>query len=151
MVIYSSFVRNMWISATPRVSSHPFTYPHLWTLLISNSLLSMMKALLVLFIRLSFTYPHIPDKARINNHQASHLVSIHLTFSFNLSFMTGVFPSVLKTAKVQFGQQYWDVLSVLGILGFFLVLGFVLGIWEIAKLYWYVLKKFYFGKVKIFI
>ena len=30
----------------------------------------------------SLTYPHIPDKARMNNHQASYLVSIHLIFAF---------------------------------------------------------------------
>ena len=80
MVIHSGFVRNVWISATPRVSSHPFTYPHVWTL--SNSLLSMMKALLALVIRLSLTYPHVPDKAQMNNYQASYLVSIRLIFSF---------------------------------------------------------------------
>ena len=40
---------------------------------------------------------------------------------------------------------YWDILGV------FLVLGFVLGILEIAKLYWDVLGKFYFDKEKIFI
>ena len=81
MVIHSSFVRNVWISATPRVSSHPFTYQHLWTLLISNSLLSMMEASLALVIQLSLTYPHVPDKARMNNHQASYLVSIRLIVS----------------------------------------------------------------------
>ena len=26
------------------------------------------------------TYPHVPDEARMNNHQASYLVSIHLIF-----------------------------------------------------------------------
>ena len=72
MAIHSSFVRNVWISATPRVSSHPFTYPHVWTL--SNSLLSMMKALLALVIQLSLCYPHVSDKAQMNNHQASYLV-----------------------------------------------------------------------------
>ena len=81
MVIHSSFVRNVWISATPRASSHPFTYPHFWTLLIGNSLLNMMKASLTLVIRLSLTYPHVPDKARMNNNQASYLVSIRLIFS----------------------------------------------------------------------
>ena len=34
----------------------------------------------------SLTYPHIPDKARMNNHQASYLVSICLIFSFILAF-----------------------------------------------------------------
>ena len=80
MVIHSSFVRNVWISATPRISSHPFTYPHLWTLLISNSLLNMMKTSLALVIRLSLTYPHVLGKAWMNNHQASYLVSIRLIF-----------------------------------------------------------------------
>ena len=56
------------------------TYPHLWTLLISNSLLSIMKASLALVSWLYLTYPHIPDKARMNNHQASYLVSICLIF-----------------------------------------------------------------------
>ena len=59
-----------------------FTHPHVWTLLANNSLLSMMKASLALVIRLSLTYPHIPDKARINNHQTSYLVSIRLIFVF---------------------------------------------------------------------
>ena len=31
------------------------------------------------------TYPHVPDKARMNNHQASYLVSIRLIFSFILA------------------------------------------------------------------
>ena len=78
-VIHSSFVTNVWISSTLRVSSHLFTYPHLW---ISNSLLSMMKASLALVIRLSLTYPHVSDKAQMNNHQASYLVSICLIYSF---------------------------------------------------------------------
>ena len=33
MVIHSSFVRNVWISATPRVTFHLFTFSHVWTLL----------------------------------------------------------------------------------------------------------------------
>ena len=31
------------------------------------------------------TYPHIPDEAQMNNHQASYLVSIHLLFVFILT------------------------------------------------------------------
>ena len=30
------------------------------------------------------TYPHIPDEAQMNNHQASYLVSIRLIFVFIL-------------------------------------------------------------------
>ena len=30
------------------------------------------------------TYPHVPDEAQINNHQASYLVSIRLIFVFFL-------------------------------------------------------------------
>ena len=74
----------MWISATPSASvTLPFTYPHILTLLTSNSLLSMMIALLASVIQLSLTYPHIPDEAQMNNHQASYLVSIHLIFVFD--------------------------------------------------------------------
>ena len=58
-------------------------YPHVWTLLTNNSLLIVMKASLVSVIRLSLAYPHAPDKARMNNHQASHLVSISLIFVFS--------------------------------------------------------------------
>ena len=83
MAIHSSFVRDVWISATPRVTSHPFTYPHVWTLLASNSILSMMKASLTSIIRLSLTYPHIPDKVQMNNHQALFVVSIRLIFAFS--------------------------------------------------------------------
>ena len=71
MVIHSSFVRNVWISDTLRVSSHPFTNSLVWTLLISNSLLSMIEAWLALVIQLSFTYPQVSEKARMNSHQAS--------------------------------------------------------------------------------
>ena len=53
MVIHLTFVRNVWVSVTPGVSSHPFTYQHVWTLLLSNSLLSKMKASLGLVIQLS--------------------------------------------------------------------------------------------------
>ena len=31
------------------------------------------------------TYPHVPDEAQTNNHQASYLVSIHLIFVFILT------------------------------------------------------------------
>ena len=31
------------------------------------------------------TYPHVPDEARMNEHQASYLVSIHLIFVFILA------------------------------------------------------------------
>ena len=81
MIIHLSFIRNVWISATPSASvTLPFTYPHILTLLTSNSLLSMMIALLASVIQLPLTYPHIPDEAQMNNHQASYLVSIHFIF-----------------------------------------------------------------------
>ena len=70
MVIHLSFIRNVWISATPSASvTLPFTYPHILTLLTSNSLLSMMIASLAAVIQLSLTYPHVPDEAQINNRQ----------------------------------------------------------------------------------
>ena len=31
------------------------------------------------------TYPQVPDKAQMNNHQASYVVSIRLVFSFILA------------------------------------------------------------------
>ena len=31
------------------------------------------------------TYPHVPDEAQMNNHQASYLVSIRLIFVFILA------------------------------------------------------------------
>ena len=31
------------------------------------------------------TYPHVPDEARMNKHQASYLVIIHLIFVFILA------------------------------------------------------------------
>ena len=43
IIIHSSFVRNVWISAMRRVTSHPFSYTHVLTLLTSNLLLSMIK------------------------------------------------------------------------------------------------------------
>ena len=80
MIIHLSFIRNVWISATPSASvTLPFTYPHILTLLTSNSLLSMI-ASLALVIQLSLTYPHVPDEAEMNIHQASYLVSIRLIF-----------------------------------------------------------------------
>ena len=69
----------MWISAKPSACvTLPFTYPHVLTLLASNSLLSMRIALF------SVTYPHTPDKARMN-HQASYLVRTCLIFLFYAS------------------------------------------------------------------
>ena len=83
MIIHSSFIRNMWISTTPSACvTLPFTYPHALALLTSNSLLSMIIVLLASVIQLSLTYPHVPDEAQMNNHQASYLVSIHLIFVF---------------------------------------------------------------------
>ena len=71
----------MRISATPSATvTLPFTYLHSLTLLTSNSLLSMMIASLALVIQLSLTYPHVPDEAQMNYHQASYLVSIRLIF-----------------------------------------------------------------------
>ena len=40
----------------------------------------LRKASLALVIWLSLTYPQVPDKAQMNNHQASYLVSICLIF-----------------------------------------------------------------------
>ena len=72
MIIHLSFIRNVWISATPSASvTLPFTYPHLLTPLTSNSLLSMMIASLAAVIQLSLTYTRVPDETQINNHQAS--------------------------------------------------------------------------------
>ena len=91
MVIHSSFVRNIWISATSRVFFHPFTYPHLWTLLISNSLLSIMTGSLAL----------VPDKARMNDHQASCILG-----KYSPNFCTpndtkfGVFQSLCKIINI---------------------------------------------------
>ena len=83
MIIHLTFIRNVWISARPSASvTLPFIYPHILTLLTSNSLLSMMIASLASVIQLSLTYPHVPDKAQVNNHQASYLASIRLIFIF---------------------------------------------------------------------
>ena len=80
-----------WISARPSASvTLPFTYPHILTLLTSNSLLSMMIASLALVIQLSLTYPHVPDEAQMNNHQASYLVSICLIFVFTLTTLAKI-------------------------------------------------------------
>ena len=85
MIIHLSFIRNVWISATPNATvTLPFTYPHMLTLLTSNSLLIMMIASLALVIQLSLTYPHVPDEAPMNNHQASYLASIRLIFCISL-------------------------------------------------------------------
>ena len=84
-----SFIRNVWISATPSASiTLPFTYPHILTLLTSNSLLSLMIASLASVIQLSLTYSHVPDEAKMkNNHQASYFVSIHLIFVFQMTIL----------------------------------------------------------------
>ena len=89
MIIHLSFIRNMCISATPSASvTLPFTYPHILTLLTSNSLLSLMIASLASVIQLSLTYAHVPDEAKMkNNHQASHFVSIHLIFVFQMTIL----------------------------------------------------------------
>ena len=69
--------------STPSASvTLPFTYPHILTLLTSNSLLSVMIASLASVIQLSLTYPHIPDEAQMNNNHASYLVSILSIFIF---------------------------------------------------------------------
>ena len=81
----------MWISATPSSNvTLPFTYPHILTLLTSNSLLSMMIASLASVIQLSLTYSNVPDEAQMNNHQASYLVNVHLIFVLR-AFVFGVF------------------------------------------------------------
>ena len=84
MIIHSSLIRNVWIRATP--SALPFTYLHVLTLLTSNPLLRMMITLLASVVRLSLTYPHVPDEARMNNHQASYLVRICLIFVFQCNW-----------------------------------------------------------------
>ena len=48
----------------------------------------------------------------------------------------------------QGGQRYWHVLGHTGI---FLLLVFVMEIWEIAKLFWDVFRKFYLDEEKIFL
>ena len=49
---------------------------------LTSTLLSMMIASLASVIQLSFTYPHVPDEAQMNNHQVLCLVSIGLIFVF---------------------------------------------------------------------
>ena len=66
---------------------HPFTYSHLWALMISNSLLSMMKASLALVTDCFSHLSNVPDKARMNNHRASYLVSIRLILAFYVNTM----------------------------------------------------------------
>ena len=88
MNIHSSFIRNIWISTTPNTyATLPFTYPHVLTLLTSNSLLSMMIAWLASVLQMFLTYPHVPDETRINSHQSSYLVKIHLIFVFPITFL----------------------------------------------------------------
>ena len=83
MIIHLSFIRNVWISATPSASvTLRFPYPHILTPLTSNSLLSVMIASPASVIQLSLTYPHIPDEAQMNNNHASYLVSILSIFVF---------------------------------------------------------------------
>ena len=83
MIIHLSFIRKVSISATLSASvTFPFTYPHILTLLTSNSLLSMMIASLASVIQLPLTYPDVPDKFQTNNYQALYLVSNHFIFVF---------------------------------------------------------------------
>ena len=67
------------VTYSDSVTPPPFTYPHILTLLTSNSLVSMIASLSSVF-QLPLTYPHIPDEAQMNNHQASYLVSFHFIF-----------------------------------------------------------------------
>ena len=77
MTFHLSFIRNVSISAKQSACvTLPFTYPQVLTLLASNSFLSMRIA------SFSVTYPHTPDKAQINHHQASYLVRTPLIFLF---------------------------------------------------------------------
>ena len=88
MIVYLSFIRNLWISATLSASlALPFTHPYILTLLASNSLESMMIAWLGSVIQLCLTYPHVPDEAQVNNHQASYLVSIRLMYCTSLHLL----------------------------------------------------------------
>ena len=62
----------MWIRDTPSACvTLAFIYPHVLAILTSNSFLSMM-----------ITYSHVPDEARMNDQEASYLVSIDLIFVF---------------------------------------------------------------------
>ena len=59
MTIHLRFIRKVWISSTLSASVIlPFTYPHILTLLTSNSLLSLMIALLASVIQLSLSLIH---------------------------------------------------------------------------------------------
>ena len=104
MIIYLSFIRNVRISATPSATvTLPFTYPHILTLLTSNSLSSMMITSLASVIQLSLTYPHVPYEAQINNHQASYLVIIHLIFLFQRTTQaSGLDCSILLVVGVSY-------------------------------------------------
>ena len=118
MIIHSSFIRNMWIIATPSACvTLPYTYPHVLTLLTSNSLLSVMIASLASVIQLSLTYPHILDEAQMNNHQASYLVSIPLIFviqwqqknriSHTTTKITHMWRKWGHTSEFLFGIYWW--------------------------------------------
>ena len=91
----------MWLSATPSACvTLSFTYPHGLAVLASNSLLSMRIA------SFSLTYPHVPDKARMNHHQAPYLVSIRLIFVF--------FTSVTKIMIIRYTvPEIWCVADVI--------------------------------------
>ena len=67
--IHSSFIRNLWISATPTLLSvHHSTYTaHTYTSLAC-----------VDYLTLSLTYSHVLDETRMNIQQTSNLVSILL-------------------------------------------------------------------------
>ena len=101
VIIHSSFIKKVWFSATPSASvTLSFTYPHDLTLLASNSLLRMSIS------SFSLTYPHIPDKARMNHHQAPYLVSIRLIFVF--------FTSVTKIMMIRYTvSEIWCVPDVI--------------------------------------
>ena len=80
MTVPSSFIKNVSISAKQSACfTLLFTYPQVLTLLAINSLLSMRIA------SFSVTYPHTPDKAQMNHHQASYLVRTPLIFLFYTS------------------------------------------------------------------
>ena len=78
LLIWAS-TKNMWVSVTP----------------------SMMIAPLALVIQLSLTYPHVPDETKMNNHQASYLVSICLI---------SVFAQIKRKCK---RDIFWEVKQVL--------------------------------------
>ena len=78
MIIHSSFIRNVWISATPSACvTLTFTYPHVLTLLTSW----------LPVIRLSLSLIHtFLMKPGMKIHQASYLVSSRLIFLFKQTF-----------------------------------------------------------------